>query len=257
VNPLSRLNAKILVELIRSIDVLRERVLINPYPTPLNENKNWSDVTDVLHRAHISNFMFAENIDKIDTICLDASNSLLFKSGLRNYISGRDGVDHCLLREDWSWYPYVIQDLIYKRNASSVRFGVHEGTFYRGAIFKKMCEYISRYELQLNRGADPFDAKCSFCREEILFPTAHAIENPDDPPVKPYVWMPWEKNLFWTEQEVDLLLKNPQSAPHHYFGLKRVGRNINDAIRISIGNWFGYRHHLTEAIQRNGWVHLR
>jgi hypothetical protein len=258
INPLSTFNVDLFNIITNYMEETRNRVIINPYQSPLYSLKSNERLTSVLHRAHILNYLYIrECFDDIETICLDSSNSLLIRPGLSDYIADKEAVSTRLMEPDWLWRPMVQDDLLTQQvGVDNIRFSQHEGTFFKKASFDKICAFISKYELALQRQGKTLDQILMFPREEVLFSTGYCLECGDKEVFPPYIWMPWERELAWSVEDVAQIFSGQQPCKDYHFGIKRVARDINDPVRMYIGDHLGYRPRFLEALRNLGVVSI-
>lgn len=133
----------------------------------------------------------------------------------------------------------------------------HEGTVYTFGNFSQMVDDIIAYEKMLTDHIGTGGELAVYPREEVIFPSAyrktcsgsmasHSHER--------YIYMPWDRHLYWHIHEVEAILECRQQLPDLKYGIKRIARDINDPIRTMVGNHFGYRpqiHQLVDAL-KNG-----
>jgi len=244
------IDIRLLELLINEIKELKGKVHLNPLRLKLHSMRRHPKLTPILHRAHIENYLYLQKFEPVDVFCLDASNCLLVKAGLRDYVQGGIGVNQGRLSKEWPWYKDIIRDRILQEYKSFIRLSQHEGTFFDNTTFEKICLFILKYEESITK-AFPREADIpEFTKEEVLFPTAYAaLTAGTSTPLKPYVWLNWEKQLEWPRENVIQILHHPD-LPENTYGIKRIPRNINDPAREEIGNYFGYRSILMAACKK-------
>lgn len=232
--------------LIDRLPLLRGHVWINPERLSLFPMTGSPQHTPVLHRAHAANFAFMAGFDPFDVFCLDASNSLLVRRGLRRYIAAGDGVYGEPVMPPWPWVEAVRADPVAALYPEAVVRSHHEGTFFRRETFEVLAGAVRAYEDHLQSLGIGDEGLSPFPREEILLPTAYAALDPPRLAQSPYIWLPWERDLAWSPAEVAEVLATGVLLPGK-FGIKRVPRDIDDPVRVAVGEHFGYRALLADA----------
>jgi len=249
-NATNEMDIPVLQLLIDEIGELKGKVHLNPVRLQLHGMKRHPQLTPILHRAHVENYLYLQKLEQVDVFCLDASNCLLVKKGLRNYVRGGVGVYQWLPSRGWRWKNIVTRDAALHEFRPFLRISQHEGTFFDNATFGKICQFILKYDQAIAR-AFPDEANApEYTKEEVLFSTGYAAQATGKPsPLQPYIWFRWETDLEWPRADVIDVLNHPD-LPVGKYGIKRIPRQINDPSRVEIGNYFGYRPILVAACER-------
>lgn len=249
------LKTKLLTVLVNLIDELRGRVFVNPYRQFLRPIGDGGAITSVLHRAHVSNFLFLEGLGiDVQYFCLDASNTLIVRPGLAEHISKGNAVQQVPMVETWHWRPMILSDL--GLSNCDVLASQHEGCVFTKSVFKQIIQFILEYETRAINAYGDDESTPNYPREEVIFATAFKALQLDEKPSEPYVWMRWERGLSWFPEEVNTLLHHG-GLPDAKYAIKRIPRDINDPLRMMVGAYFGYRqilnrgdHMLRQAIEQ-------
>jgi hypothetical protein len=242
----------LLERLVAGTALLRDRVFINPERLPIRPMVRDPHFVATLHRAHVSNYAFARRRLAFDWFCMDASNSLFVRGGLREALANDiDGIDVTPMAPQWFWRGPVVADPAWEMFWGDLYQSNVEGTFLRTARLDPICTGIADYEARLAAHGAQGHPFCEFPREEILFQTLYRHQNGPCTTQPPYVWMRWERSLVWQPDEVRNALATQTLAPGKY-AIKRVGRDVNDWVRVMVGRHFGYRAAVAEAIGAAG-----
>jgi len=249
-NAIHEVDISILELLIDEIEELKGKVHLNPVRLQLHSMRKNPLLTPILHRAHIENYLYLHKFGAVDVFCLDASNCLLVKKGLRNYVQGGVGINQERISKGWPWHKALARDSVLQQSKDFIRVSQHEGTFFDRATFEKICQFILKYDESIAQAFPRAADIPEYTKEEVLFATAYAAQaTGTPPPLKPYVWFRWEKQLEWPRADVIEILHHP-NLPEGKYGIKRIPRNINDSSREEIGNYFGYRPILLAACKK-------
>lgn len=252
VNSISKFNKQLFGKLVSKIPGLNGRIFLNPYSTSIEQHSRHSQNVTNLHRAHISNFFYAINSGfNFDYICLDASNSLIIKPGLKDYIcqTRNGGIGSVSLDPKWFWHDNVLGDSNITNDKTSIKVSPHEGAFFERTTFIEISRLVLLYDRKDTGLLLLDEPRPEYPREEVLFSTYFYKIHPGSSTADTYIFMPWEKNLHWSLHEVAQHIQTGfNSFGSQKFGIKRVQRDINDPIRVLIGNNYGYRRDLLKLV---------
>lgn len=255
VNPFSGFNTTLFLRLL-DVSPIREKVFLNSFSVGVPHSAEMR-TNPVLHRAHVSNFQYLRTLTTFDLFCLDASNSLLIRPSLWKFLQKGEVAGGGEIPVEWTWNRYLANDIAADFFKDALCMAQHEGTVYTVENFSRMVDDIIVYEKMLTDHIGTGGELAVYPREEVIFPSAyrktcsrsmasHAHER--------YIYIPWERNLYWHINEVEAILECRQPLPDLKYGIKRIARDINDPIRAMVGNHFGYRtqiHQLVDAL-KNG-----
>jgi hypothetical protein len=252
INSYSPFDTDLFLRLAGKIPHFDRKVLLNPTRCNITTHSQYHWHVTNLHLAHAANYRFAlERKIPFDIFCLDASNSLLIKTGLKDWLLSdtQDGLDCVEMEPRWFWAKFARDDKVLLTMSKNLYIAQHEGTFYHRDRFGLVMRKISQYQRNLTLLIESGDTPPEYPREEVLFSSFYSEVMGAIATRKPFINLPWEKNLKWSLDDVDLHLSSSfNDFPGHYFGIKRVPRNINDPIRILIGNKYGYRAIIKSAL---------
>lgn len=255
VNALSSFQVERFAAVVQQLPPLRQRVWVNPQRVAIAPMVCSPHHVAFLYRAHIANFAFAHATLDFDVFCLDASNSLLLLPGLKSYIvAGRTGAlgPHCW--REFDWYSYTLADPIWALLGTDWWQCNPEGTFYTRRAFAAVAARVAVYEqLYAAASAPGRPPTGEFPREELLFPSLNAQLHGVDDLVPPYIFMRWQTALSWRPDEIKKILGSGQILHQHLpqygcYGLKRVGYGPSDWLRVMVGEHYGYRTWLAQAV---------
>lgn len=229
-----------------------KQVLINP-------NHLRTGYADII-QAHISNFLFAENIIEFNYFSIGASNDLFIKSGLENLISLYDaGLNEINVIEDsnWMWRKQCLEDkdlLVmlnrYGANQSNIVRCQIEGCFYKKEIFKKIANEISEtyfYEKYDFKGKDKNKI---YPREEVYFSSLIRLLYPHInifPSCYAYVAFEIRKSHI---PKISSICRYAKDTSYIY-NVKRITRKLNDPFRAFIRKDIGKYYEREKAIIKN------
>lgn len=231
-----------LFELLRDqLDALRGRVFVNPLSLPIATMRDSPVHSQAVHLAHLQNWFYARSLFDASWFMLDASNTLLLRRGLAASLGGALRLNFADMGA-WHWRPRYERDTAIASKFR--RVSAHEGACFRADVFDRLVPILMRYEALAARQG--FDYIEQYPREEALFTNA-ALEAGVQPEGTTYIHMPWERQLNWDLATARETLVNDTLAAGK-FGIKRVARDIDDPIRALVGNHFGYRQQLQDAV---------
>jgi hypothetical protein len=217
------------------------------YVNPIRFNTGKNQYT--LHKAHLSNFNFANKHNLIyDYFILEASNSLFIKEDNTERIKQYDvGIGKGKIAGYWkdnilthkSLEEFVTKKIKAKTLGTMWIKGVHEGSFYKYKVISSIFKII--YEL---------DRYCELKNDLPIYPTEevwfqvgleiyklkHNINI-----TRTLTYLPWDKQLVWTENDIDKILNNEEKLPEGTYAIKRIERKYNDLCRKKIGTFYNYR----------------
>lgn len=251
-NSKANFNTQLFKIIVDKIPALAGKVLLNPFSIYIETYPGNVAVVTGLHRAHLTNFTFLEHSRiPFDYFALDASNSLIIRPGLSSWILQDIGdlVGNSPLIDDWNWYSAVKSDNALSSIFQEIKVSQHEGEVFKYSAFKELVYLIYQYEFCEVENLSGGSHRVQYPREEVVFPTAYFASTTRSEVRPPYIFMPWDRNLNWTEEDLRGIWNTDyHSFDKNKFGIKRVARDINDPIRILIGEKFGYRKYLISAV---------
>lgn len=243
INPYSAFSRELFLRLVHA-SPFADRIFVNSFATgDQRVSKKYVLAGSVLHRAHISNFQFMDALVDFDIFCLDASNTLLLKTGLRQFCEAGEAIQRCVMNPQWIWSEDVNTDAALRFFGESLCVGQHEGSVYARDSMRKMVRVVLAYERALAQQEGRGEGFAAYPREEIVLPSAYNKAVGGDPRPEPYVYISVERDidLHWSVAQVDEVLSGKAPLPEMKYSIKRVPRDMNDSVRIHIGNYFGYR----------------
>lgn len=197
--------------------------------------------------AHVNNYELLDNVSiDYDYFLLEASNSLFIRHDVEMFLEKYDAGNSLRLIDSddkgfWTsrvknheLYTTFSQKLLSSENGLIYK-SIHEGSFYKKNIAKEVM-YIVKLMRELCVLFHDFP---SYPTEEFWFPLALKYIKDKNPELKisqPLNFMPWQRNLSWTEKEVEEFLVQQT----HHVSIKRIDRNYNDEVRTFIRNKFKY-----------------
>ena len=256
INPLSSFNTMLFLRLLNASPI-REKIFLNCFSVnvPMVPEKMWTP--PALHRPHLMNFQYLRALKSFDLFCLDASNTLLIKQDLRDFLRTGDAAEGGDISASWSWFSALSNDIASGFFRDALCMGQHEGTVYTFESFSRMYDEIIAYEKMLTDHIGAGGELAVYPREEVIFPSAYrktCSRNTGPHSQERYIYMPWDRKLHWDIGEVEAILQGRGKLPDLKYGIKRIARDINDPVRALVGNHFGYRtqiHQLVDAL-KNG-----
>jgi hypothetical protein len=223
------------------------KIFINPYGVGITPHSQDVRIVTNLHRAHISNFLYLTECGvNFDHFALDASNSLLIRPGLSQYIQNApcNLLEQAEMPKDWSWLLFVLADENLARDVAQIKISGHEGSCYQRDVFQKIVKSIMAYEFAEQSSILSGRPRVEYPREEVLFASYFFKYFKDTPTQTNYIDLPWHRYLVWHLDEVKNHIASHFENFKHKYGIKRVARDFNDPIRAFIGKTYGYRDEL-------------
>jgi hypothetical protein len=202
-------------------------------------NTGWADGSII--KVHLSNFKYASEHISPTIFAIDASNTLLVRSGLveylkSKYVSGCAGYNLAkptvaaasanAMHVD---EPFIRTILSHERNMSDFGVVPCEGVWFDSIEFKKISDLIESEQWS-----------GEYATEEVYFAAALNIVSPSSNRVcGNYIMSPFEANLYVTIDDINAIHYG-YHRNQDLFGVKRVPRNIN--------------HHLRELVRTLGGI---
>lgn len=229
-----------------NIDTL---LLNDVYLTPHRVNSDKGEFC--LDLAHSRNFQYAIELNlDFDYFVLEASNSLILRYGMQDYIEKFDiGCNLNKLRVDsygiwnqkvFNHYSFSLIRSKYEDlgiDSAIIYKSMHEGTFYKKHIATFIFDFIDTIRDLCKKNND----LPNYPTEEFWFPFAvkcYLLSNPNIRISHPITYMPWHRRLAWTDEDINEFLFSDDLKD--YYSIKRIDRNPKDPLRLLIQDIFNY-----------------
>ncbi|MBC7979060.1 MAG: hypothetical protein H7Y36_00685 [Armatimonadetes bacterium] len=223
-------------------------------------------------KCHVSNFLFAREAGIPFThFCLHASNDMLVRPGMEDYVRRHDFgfFQHDLSSDSVLfsfWIPDFQKDHAYRkimRDIGALPTNLAsqvEGTFYPNEAFDSFAHLVKRHawcefpwlpgyvqgsnlplvnflnKLGQTRERRKYMGKYAYPREE--FYQANFFSTICRSPAAPYCFMNWEAELKVTAKDIGDIRDGiiPMGQYDALFAVKRINRDLNDPMRKLIGS---------------------
>lgn len=199
-----------------------------------------------LDNAHINNYYFLINNNiKFDYFLLEASNSLFIRYGVEECLSKYDAGNFLRVIQENNteyWTPKVYSHETYTLfsqkmlpNEGKIYKSMHEGSFYKAEIAGKIMQIVKN----MREICVLFNDYPTYPTEEFWFSLAlkKVINEYGELKIRsPLTYMPWNRNLLWSIDDVNIFLNDPKD----FFSIKRIERKYDDDVRSFIRDKFGY-----------------
>lgn len=215
----------------------------------INENRVSTSKSDYnLHCAHILNLKLINRMGiDFDYFILEASNSLMILNGVSDYISEFDiGLGFGKVNQYWadkirghaSLVNFISDFAPHINLENSLLKGCHEGAFFSSSIVGSVFGLVDAIDSYCRINNDP----PNYPTEEVWFQVAFSILKKSFPGIKvsgTTTYLPWERNLKWTEDQVIDVINN-KSLPKGKFSIKRIERDTNNTLRKIISEKYNF-----------------
>lgn len=209
----------------------------------------WFDII----QAHLANFKYISSLIDFEYFSLIASNELFIRKGLYDKIKFFDcglggvkfyGADSTKRGAKLANKDKALLSILEDLGGDTIYWSQIEGTYYKKSIFQQMVKIIEKrfYYEEIDE---------LYEREEIYFPTVLRNLSKTQPinisEGGVYTFVPWGRATLTTHlSEVKSFLAEPSCC---YYSVKRVGRTLNDFVRMYIRQHCSYYRELTHYVK--------